>query len=140
VNGFLLDTNVISELFKPRPDVKVSAWVENYDESLLFLSVLTLGELRKGVDALGNHPKRARLETWLERDVRLRFFGRVLPVDDLVADRWGRISGSAAARGTPMPVIDGLLAATALQHDLTFATRDTQGIAACGVAIFNPWI
>jgi len=77
--------------------------------------------------------------TWLERDLTLRFAGRILAIDAPVADRWGSISGMAAARKAPMPVIDGLLAATALHHDLTLVTRDTQAIAASGVPIFNPW-
>ena len=139
MNGYLLDTNIISEIVKPRPEPKVTSWVDAAEESTLFLSVLTLGEVRKGIASLRDSPKRVELAHWLERSLVLRFSGRILPVDEHIADRWGRIAGAAAARKTPMPVIDGLLAATALQHDLTLVTRDTQGTAGSGVLTFNPW-
>jgi len=139
VSGFLLDTNVISELIKPRPERNVVSWIDDTVESELFLSVLTLGEIRKGIASLPDEPRRTSLVTWLERDLTLRFAGRILAIDAPVADRWGSISGMAVARKAPMPVIDGLLAATALHHDLTLVTRDTQAIAASGVPIFNPW-
>lgn len=139
MNGFLLDTNVISELIKARPHPRVVAWIDATDESLLYLSVLTLGEIRKGVVALADASRRVALEAWLDHDLALRFSGRILPIDLGVADRWGRISGSAAARKSPIPVIDALLAATALHHNLTLVTRDTSHAAASGVAVFNPW-
>ena len=139
MNGFLLDTNVISELIKPRPDSRVAAWVETTDESLLFLSVLTLGEIRKGITALADASRRSALESWLDRDLTLRFAGRILPIDAAVADRWGRICGSPPARKSPVPVIDSLLAATALHHDLTLVTRDTAPAGVAGAAAFNPW-
>jgi toxin FitB len=139
VNGFLLDTNVVSELIKARPHPRVVAWIEATDESLLYLSVLTLGEIRKGVVALADATRRVALEAWLDRDLTLRFSGRILPIDLGVADRWGRISGSPAARKSPIPVIDALLAATALHHNLILVTRDTSHAAASGVSVFDPW-
>lgn len=139
MSGFLLDTNVISELVKPRPEAGVTTWIEATDETLLHLSVLTLGEIRRGVVALPQARRRATLEAWLETDLRSRFHGRVLPIDDKVADRWGLLTAQALKIGIVLPVIDGLLAATALQHNLTFVTRDTVSIAASGVAVFNPW-
>jgi toxin FitB len=139
VSGFLLDTNVISEVVKPRPDPGVLEWMESADESLLYLSVLTLGELRKGISLLPDGRRRVSLEAWLGRDLAVRFSGRILSVDIAVADRWGRISGTEAARKSPLPVIDGLLAATALQHHLTLVSRDTRNAAVSGVEIFDPW-
>lgn len=139
MSGFLLDTNVISELLKPRPEPRVTSWVEATDESVLYLSVLTLGEIRQGIAALPQSRRRANLEAWLETDLRSRFHGRILVVDHDVADRWGLLTGQAQRKGLVVPVIDGLLAATALHHNLTFVTRDTSGIADTGVAIFNPW-
>jgi toxin FitB len=124
VSGFLLDTNVISELIKAKPEPRVTKWIESTDEDLLFLSVLTLGEIRKGIASLPQSARRAVLETWL---------------DEPVADRWGQIAGSAAAKKSPLPVIDGLFAATAQHHNLILVTRNTRDIAATGVSAFDPW-
>ena len=139
MSGFLLDTNIISELVKPKPEAYVTEWVENTDESLLYLSVLTLGEIRRGIAALPQSRRRATLEAWLDKDLRARFEGRILAIDQEVADRWGLLTAAARNSGIVMPVIDGLLAATALEHNLTLVTRDTGQIPSMGVAVFNPW-
>lgn len=139
MSGFLLDTNVVSELVKPKPDLNVTRWMQATDESLLYLSVLTLGEVRRGITSLPDAPRRVKLGAWLDMDLTLRFSGRILPVDQAVAERWGRLCGSLAARRSPLPVIDGLLAATALEHNLTLITRATQHLGATGVAFFDPW-
>ena len=139
MSGFLLDTNVISELVKPQPEANVTAWIEDTDESLLYLSVLTLGEIRRGIAVLAQSRRRATLEAWLDRDLRGRFEDRILPVDQEVADRWGLLTAAARTSGIILPVIDGLLAATALEHNLTLVTRDTGQIPSMGVAVFNPW-
>jgi predicted nucleic acid-binding protein len=140
MNGFLLDTNILSELIKPKPDARVVQWIQGTDESILFVSVLTLGEIRNGIARLRSGSRRGRLETWLQVDLRGRFQDRILPVDEAIADRWGAISAMTAAKGKPVPVIDGLLAATALHHDLMLATRNGSDVAATGVAILNPWL
>jgi len=140
VSGFLLDTNIISELVKPKPELKVQEWIDSADESLLHLSVLTLGEVRKGIAVLSSAPRRASLEAWLNNDLVLRFSGRILSVDQEVADRWGWIAAKASTSKLSLPVIDGLLAATALQFNLTLVTRNTKDVAATGVATFNPWM
>jgi predicted nucleic acid-binding protein len=139
MTGFLLDTNVVSELVKPRPAQSVVKWVDSTDENLLFLSVLTLGEIRKGIAGLVKRGRRGALETWLETSLRSRFAGRILAVDEAVADRWGALSAAAAAAGAPVPGIDGLLAATALQHNLTLVTRDAADVARTGALVFNPF-
>jgi predicted nucleic acid-binding protein len=139
VSGFLLDTNIISELVKPKPEANVTEWVENTDESLLYLSVLTLGEIRRGIAALPQSRRRATLEGWLDKDLRARFEGRILVIDQEVADRWGLLTATARNSGIVLPVIDSLLAATALEHNLTLVTRDTGQIPSMGVAVFNPW-
>lgn len=136
MKGFLLDTNVISELTRSRPEPKVGRWVESTDDKLLYLSVLTMGEIRKGIAATPQPARRVGLETWLETVLRPWFVGRILPVDEVVADRWGLLAGAA---GRPLPVIDGLLAATALCHDLTLVTRNTRDLAGLPVGLFNPW-
>jgi predicted nucleic acid-binding protein len=140
MSGFLLDTNVISELVRKKPDPKVTAWIDATAEELLYLSVLTLGEIRKGIASLREGSRRVVLEAWLDSDVVLRFAGRILPIDQAVADRWGRIAARAAAARSPLPVIDGLLAATALDRNLTLVTRNTRDVAATGVPVFNPWM
>ncbi len=139
MSGFLLDTNVISELVKPRPEANVTAWIEGTDESLLYLSVLTLGEIRRGIATLSQSRRRATLEAWLDKDLRARFEGRILSIDQEVADRWGLLTAAARNSGIVLPVIDGLLAATALEHNLTLVTRDTGQIPLTDVAVFNPW-
>jgi toxin FitB len=139
VSGFLLDTNVISELVRPRPDPRVARWLDSTDEELLFLSVLTLGEIRKGITALTDPARRIKLEAWLSGNLLARFEGRILGIDQAIADRWGQIAGSLAAQRSPLPVIDGLLAATALHHNLTLVTRNTRDVALTRAAIFDPW-
>ena len=139
MSGFLLDTNVISELVKRRPEPKVTTWIDSIDENLLFLSVLTLGEIRKGVALLRDASRRVTLEAWLDSDLISRFAGRILAIDRAVADRWGRLAADAAAAKSPLPVIDGLLAATALDQNLTLVTRNAKDIAVTGVPVFNPW-
>lgn len=139
MSGFLLDTNVISELVKPTPDSKVTSWIDTEDESLLCLSVLTLGEIRKGIALLPNASRRVSLERWLDHELVLRFADRILPIDQAVADRWGRIAAQALRAKSALPVIDGLLAATAMRHNLTLVTRNTKAVVATGVDVFNPW-
>ena len=139
MSGFLLDTNIISELVKPKPEPRVTNWIDDTDESLLYLSVLTLGEIRRGIATLAQSRRRATLEAWLDKDLHARFEGRIMPIDQDVADRWGLLTASARNTGRVLPVIDGLLAATALEHNLTLVTRDTGHIPSLGVAVFNPW-
>ena len=140
MTGFLLDTNVISELVKPKPDDRVRRWIEETNESILFLSVLTLGEIRNGVQRLRSGRRRGRLESWLQVDLPSRFQDRILPIDSAIADRWGRVSAIAAAKGKPVPVIDGLLAATAIHHNLTLVTRNSSDVSGTGVPTLNPWL
>jgi predicted nucleic acid-binding protein len=139
VSGFLLDTNVVSELVKLKPEPKVAAWMEATEESLLRMSVLTLGEIRKGIDSLSDRSRRTALESWLNHDLLIRFANRILDVDQAVADRWGRLFAKAMAAKQLLPVVDGLLAATAIHHNLTLVTRNTKDVSLTGVPIINPW-
>ncbi|MCC6990513.1 MAG: type II toxin-antitoxin system VapC family toxin [Acidobacteria bacterium] len=140
VTGFLLDTNVVSELMKPRPSRQVVAWVDQTPEPLIHLSVITLGEIRKGIDLLeDDDPRRATLQVWLDRDLRVRFAGRLLAIDDAVAERWGQLEAVAKRRRLTLPTIDAQLAATALHHGLTFVTRNTADVEPTGVPVINPW-
>jgi predicted nucleic acid-binding protein len=139
MSGFLLDTNCVSEMVRPRPDRRVVKWMEATDEESLYLSVLTLGEIRKGLAALPQGTRRTRLETWLEVDLKTRFRGRILPIDTDIADRWGLLTAEARRKGEPLPVIDGLLAATALHYILTIVSRSVSDFARTRVAVLNPW-
>lgn len=139
-SGYLLDTNIVSELMKPRPNRRVATWVETTPEELMHLSVITLGEIRKGIDLLKeDDPRRAALQSWLNRDLRVRFADRLLPFDDGVAERWGQVEAVAKRQRVTIPTIDAQLAATALHHGLTFATRNTAHIRHVAVPAFNPW-
>jgi toxin FitB len=138
--GYLLDTNVVSELMKPRPARSVAAWIRETPEDLLYLSVITIGEIRKGIDLLPeNEPKRGALQSWLDHDLRVRFAGRLLAFDEGVAERWGQIEALARRHRVTLPTIDAQLAATALHHGLTFVTRNAADVRSTGVSIFRPW-
>ncbi len=134
--SYLIDTNVISELARARPEARVVEWFESTPGSALFLSVLTLGELRKGVERLPDASRRERLRLWLEVDLPAWFGDQLLPVDAAVADRWGRLLAEAAR---PLPAVDSLLAATALHHDLRLVTRNERDFVYPGLDVVNPW-
>lgn len=139
MNGYLLDTNVLSETLKLKADPKVLNWLESSEEQLFHISVLTLGEIRKGIDSIRLSTRRTALESWLSRDLVVRFDGRILAVDQTIADRWGRLAAKASLSGRTISAVDGLLAATALHHNLTLVTRNTKDVAITDVSFFNPW-
>ncbi len=137
--NFLLDTNVVSEWMKPRPNTGVVEWLANADEDRLFISVATLAELRYGFERLAKGQKRARLEEWLETDLRNRFEGRVVEIDEEVAEAWGRVLTKADEAGRPKGAMDGFLAATAAVHGLTLVTHNGSDFGATGIKIMDPW-
>lgn len=135
--SYLIDTNVLSELRRKNPSASVVAWFSQRPPVTLHISVLTLGEIRKGIDGLADEARRMKMLDWLETDLPAFFTGRILPVDAQVADRWGRM---VAAAGRPLSAIDSLLAATALAHDLILVTRNVKDFADIPLQIINPWI
>lgn len=139
MSGFLLDTNVPSELIRPRPEPRVADSLEATDDGQLFLSVVTVGELRKGFTILPESKRRTFLEGWLQNDLLPWFEGRILPITQAIADRWGILDGESQLRGTPLNAADGMIAATALEHKLTLVTRNVKDFSGLGVRIFNPW-
>jgi toxin FitB len=140
VSGFLLDTNIVSELVKTKPEPKVVEWIEATDEELLFLSVLTLGEIRKGIALVKDPARQVKLEAWLVRALPVRFANRILAIDESIAERWGVLSAQAkATMNHNLPVIDGLLAATAQHHNLKLVTRNMDDVMGTGVPVFSPW-
>lgn len=134
--SYLLDTNVISELVRPKPAKAVLVWFENIPSEALHISVLTLGEIRKGVEQMPEGMRREKLRLWLDHDLTDWFSTRVLPVDVAVADRWGRLLGQV---GRPLPSIDSLLAATALHHELRLVTCNQKDFNYHGLEVINPW-
>jgi len=139
MSGFLLDTNCISELVRPKPNRRVEAWMDAADERMLYLSVLTMGEIRKGAAGLAQGKRRTDLETWLKVELPGRFSGRILPIDAAIADRWGFLAAEAKRKGKPLSIIDGLLAATALHHNLTVVSRNADDFKNTPAQFLNPW-
>ena len=139
MSGFLLDTNVVSDLAKIQPNQGLLKWMDVVDETTLFLSVLTIGELRIGVTMQRDEKRRNALEMWLSSDLVPRFEGRILAFDLGVADVWGRMEGRARLGSGKLPVVDSLLAATAVHHGLTLVTNNETDFSRTGVAVVNPW-
>jgi predicted nucleic acid-binding protein len=139
MSGFLLDTNCVSELVRVKPEPRVMEWMEAADEELLYLSVLTFGEIRKGLAGLAQGKRRTQLEAWLEVELKARFSDRILAIDAPVADRWGILAAQAKGRGMSLPIIDGLLAATALHYNLTVVSRNASDFTNAQVQVLNPW-
>jgi predicted nucleic acid-binding protein len=140
MNGFLVDTNVISEILRLAPDPNVAAWSQKQPKRLLFLSVISMGELRKGITILPRSVRRTQLERSIEEQVPLWFQDRILPVTQAIAERWGELDGRQQLAGHPLNPPDGMIAATALEHSLTVATRNAKHFADLGVTLINPWL
>lgn len=134
--SYLLDTNIVSETARRSPNKAVISWLDQIPAEALFVSVLTLGEIRKGIEALSDRRRREKLRLWLEHDLPAWFEGRMLPVDLAVADRWGRL---LAEVGRPVPTIDSLLAATALHYELRLVTRNAADLDYPGLEVINPF-
>jgi toxin FitB len=136
---FLLDTNVVSELAKPQPNAGVVRWLHEAEEDSLFLSVITLAELRFGVERLTPGARRNRLDAWIREELTERFEGRILSVDEKVAEIWGNVLARSEAQGRRMNLMDCFLAATAKVYQLTLITRDKKDFSGFGGELLNPW-
>ena len=137
---WLLDTCVVSELVAKKRDKNVIRWIDNVDAERLYLSVITLGEIRKGIEKLPNSQRRKDLHHWLSEDLLIRFGGRIIPLDADILIEWGVLTGRLEKEGKRMPAIDSLLAATAIHNGLTLVTRNVDDFQYAGVDIFNPWV
>jgi predicted nucleic acid-binding protein len=137
--NFLLDTNLVSEWIKPRPNPGVVGWLADVDEDRVFISVVTLAELRHGVERLGIGRRRKRLDEWIEDELIFRFDKRILPIDTATADAWGRIVAHREGLGRPIGTMDAFIAAAARVHKLTLATRNKADFELTVDAIVNPW-
>ena len=123
---YLLDTNIPSEMTRSRPAPQVEQWLDQVDDDALFLSVISLSETLRGITRLPESTRRTQLQTWLDETLRLWFEDRILPVTQSIAERLGRWAGERDSKGLTLPVPDGLIAATALEHDLTLVTRNVR--------------
>jgi predicted nucleic acid-binding protein len=139
MSDFLLDTNISSETVRPRPEPNVQAWLAAQPLDTLFISAVSFGELRKGIALRMPGQRRTQLETWIEADLSHLFSGRILSVTRSVAERWGALDAERQSSGRPISIADGMIAATALEHDLTLVTRNVKDFASLGVRLLNPW-
>jgi predicted nucleic acid-binding protein len=137
--SFLLDTNAVSEWTKPKPNPNLISWLASVDEDRTFLSVITIAEIKFGIERLKAGRRRCDLESWLNGDLAARFEGRLLPVTAAVAEAWGKITAGRAAVGRPIPIMDGFIAATATVFGLTLVTRNTADFEKTVPALLNPW-
>lgn len=138
--GFLLDTCVISELPKKNPNQGLVSWILKQSNASLFISSITLGEIQKGIAKLPESAKKQDLQTWLDTDVRKRFEGSIIAISANEALQWGELQAMSEIKGRPMPVLDGMIAASALFHEMTLVTRNIKDVEASGVKLLNPWL
>lgn len=136
---YLLDTCVISELVVPRPSAAVVTWLDRQDAEAIYLSVITIGEIRKGIENLAESRRKTTLRAWLDEELLVRFKDRLLSIDVDVMMTWGRLTARLDAAGRPMPAIDSLVAAIALSGDLVLVTRNEADFQHAGVRLLNPW-
>jgi predicted nucleic acid-binding protein len=136
---FLLDTNVLSEEFKPRPDPRVEAWLDEQPPEDLAISALSFGEIQAGVLRLGYGHRRMTLTRWLWTILPRRYFGRIVPVDPAISLEWGKLTAEAKRRGRRIEVPDALLVATARARKLTIVTRNVRHCGGWGANVINPW-
>jgi len=139
VQGYLVDTNVISEFAKPIPNSEVQQWFRNAVPDTLFVSAMTIGEIRLGIENLPVSKRRADLEVWLRNGLPAWFASNLLPITAAIADRWGRLTIQAKRKGIIVSTADGLIAATAFEHGLTLVTRNSRDFESLGIVIFDPW-
>jgi len=137
---YLLDTCVISELIKPKADKNVISWIKNQNEDSLYLSVLTFGEIEKGIEKSPDEVRKRKLKLWVEEDLKKRFEGRIIPVNMDVSVKWGTIQGKAELLGKPLPAIDGLIAVSGLVHNCIVVTRNVSDMEQSTVELLNPWL
>ena len=137
--NYLLDTCAISELAAKRPNQKIANWIDSIEEARLHLSVITIGEIRKGIEKLPDSPRRKALEEWLNEQLLVRFAGRIIPIDTGVMLAWGQLTGALETAGKTMSAIDSLIAASALHGSFSLVTRNEGDFEDAGVAVVNPW-
>lgn len=136
---FLLDTNIVSETVRPKPEPKVLGWLERQNPSELFLAAMTIGELMRGARKVKDEQRRQTFEKWIDEDLSQQFEGRILSFDDRAARTWGRLMGDGDRNGLTPPAADAQIAAVALDHDLILVTRNVKDFKRFALDISNPW-
>ncbi len=136
---YLLDTCVISELIKKQPNQKVVTWIDNIDENNLYFSVITIGEIQKGIEKLPQSKRKQELEMWLNQDLLLRFRNRIITVDLSLMITWGKLIGQLEKQGQPISALDSIIAASALHYNYYLVTRNEKDFKPTKVKIINPW-
>lgn len=136
---YLLDTCVISEVIKREPNKNVISWLQAQNEDDLFLSILTFGEIQKGIQKDSDQSRKKKLKIWAEEDLKKRFENRIIPIDLKVVTNWGSIQGLAELAGRTMPTLDGLIAVSGLTYNCVVATRNTSDMEQSTAELFNPW-
>lgn len=140
MKGFLIDTNVLSEYSRTSgPDPNVKRWLETTTQESQYVSVITLAEIEKGIVLLAEGKRKRQLEQWLRNDLEEWFTGRILSVDRSVSRQWALLVANSARLGRPLPIMDSLIAATVVCHDLKIATRNARDFEVAGLSTFNPW-
>lgn len=137
--NYLLDTCILSEFTHRQPEKKVLTWLEQMDENQLFLSVVTIGEIQRGIERLPESHRKTDLLVWFSNDLIRRFAPRIVPLDTPTMLLWGSLVARMEQNGKPMSVMDSLIVATALQNNQTIATRNISDFIPCGVQVINPW-
>jgi predicted nucleic acid-binding protein len=137
--NYLLDTNVVSEVVKPRPDPRVVRWLTDADQECIWLSVITFAEIRFGAEQMPAGRRRDSVVSWLQNELPARFDGRIISVGLAVSDAWGAIMAQGRKLGARLEVLDGFFAATAKAHEMTLVTRNTRHFERLGIALLNPW-
>ena len=137
--NYILDTNVVSELVAQEPNHHVIQWIDSIDPESIFLSVISIGEIKKGIEKLPDSKRKERFLSWLEQDLLVRFRDHIIPLDFSALLTWGQLAADLEKVGKPMPAIDSLLAATALETGYTLVTRNTADFESAGIRLLNPW-
>lgn len=137
--NYILDTNVVSELIAPKPNSNVTGWIDRVDSDQAFISVIAIGELRKGIDKLPQSKRKEMLDQWLREDLLIRFQDYLLPIDADIMMLWGSLNARLEIMGRPISAVDGLLAATAMRYRYTLVTRNSAHFVNTGILLYNPW-
>jgi tRNA(fMet)-specific endonuclease VapC len=137
---YLLDTNIISELVSKHPNEHVVSWIDGIDDQLVYLSVIAIGEIKRGIEKLPDSQRKRSLNNWLNEDLLIRFDDKILAIDLPVMFTWGKLIAKLESQGRVLPAIDSLIAATALYHDLNLVTRNEKDFDGTDVAVINPWL
>jgi len=137
--NYLLDTNILSEGTRPQPDARAGAWLNARPALTLFVSIVSIAEIRKGILLLPEGKKKTKLESWLESELLPVFANRVIPLGEAEMNKWAALQADAEKKGHRLPVVDSLIAATARCHGLTLATRNIHDFRHCGIPVHNPW-